>query len=132
MLMEQEAVASAEKAPESDIELGDEVAYLSRILAVQTEIGKVGLDIDEVMALVAERSQTLTEANGAIVELADGEEMVYRAGSGAAADHVGTRISAVPACRDSASGRARCSAPMRHGRTRGSTKRSAGASGSDR
>ncbi|SIO46535.1 diguanylate cyclase with GAF sensor [Singulisphaera sp. GP187] len=88
-LMEREAGAS-----ETGSELGDDIATLSRILAVQTEIGKVGLDIDEVMALAAERSQMLTKANGAIVELADGEELVYRAGSGAAAGHVGTRISA--------------------------------------
>lgn len=72
----------------------DEVAYLAGIIAVQTEIGKVGLDIDEVMALVAVRSQTLTGANGAVVELVGGDEMFYRAGSGVAAGFLGARIPA--------------------------------------
>ncbi|AGA25286.1 sensor domain-containing diguanylate cyclase [Singulisphaera acidiphila] len=93
----QQAVTTAGRARESGLELGDEVAYLSRILTVQTEIGRVGRDINKVMALVAERSQTLTTANGAVVELADGEDMVYHAGSGAATGHRGTRI-AVASC----------------------------------
>ncbi|WP_406697482.1 sensor domain-containing diguanylate cyclase [Singulisphaera sp. Ch08] len=86
-------VATAGTAPETGSELGDEVAYLTKILAVQTEIGKVGLDIEKLVALVAERSQTLTNANGAIVGLMVGDEVVYHAGSGTAMDHLGTRLS---------------------------------------
>ena len=71
---------------------GDEVEYLSAIIAVQTEIARAGLDLDVVMDLVATRSQILTRACGAAVELREGDDMVYRAASGSAATFVGTRV----------------------------------------
>src|SRR6478672_1961684 len=72
----------------------DEVAYLSAIIAVQTEIARAGLDLDVVMDLVARRAQELTRAGGGAVEMLDGGDMVYRAGSGAARHSVGTVIPA--------------------------------------
>lgn len=62
------------------------------VIKTQTEIVKLGLDLNGVMALVAERTQTLTNASGAVVELAEGEDMVYRAVTGMAANQLGLRL----------------------------------------
>jgi diguanylate cyclase (GGDEF)-like protein len=65
---------------------------LLEVIRTQTEIAKVGLDLGGVMALVARRAQELTGASGAVVELAEGEEMVYRAASGVAEKQLGLRL----------------------------------------
>lgn len=65
---------------------------LLEIIRVQTEIAKAGLDLGEVMALVARRAQLLTNAAGAVVELAEGEQMVYRAAAGIAEPQLGLRL----------------------------------------
>jgi len=70
-----------------------ESATLLEIVRAQTEIAKLGLDLGGVMSFVAERVQHLTQANGAVVELAEGDDMVYRAASGVAANLLGMRLS---------------------------------------
>ncbi len=50
------------------------------------------LDTGQVMEVVTEQAQMITEADGAVVELVEGREMVYRAVSGAAAGFLGTRL----------------------------------------
>lgn len=62
------------------------------IIRTQTEIAKLGLDLDSVMNLVAERAQQLTHAQGAVVELVEGDQMIYRASSGIAEPHLGLRL----------------------------------------
>ena len=71
---------------------GHSPEMLLEIIRVQTEIAKVGLDLGAVMALVAERVQRLTGANGAMVEIVEGNEMVYRAASGMAENLLGMRL----------------------------------------
>jgi diguanylate cyclase (GGDEF)-like protein len=71
-------------------ELGADV--LLEIIRTQTEIVKMGVDLGGVMSFVAERAQLLTDASAAVVELAEGDEMVYRAASGFAAAHLGLRL----------------------------------------
>lgn len=65
---------------------------LLEVIKTQTEIAKLGLDLGAVMALVAERAQQLTSAIGAVVELAELDDMVYRAATGLAASHLGMRL----------------------------------------
>jgi len=65
---------------------------LLEIIRTQTEISQLGLDLGSVMAFVTERVQQLTGASGAIVELAEGDDMVYRAASGMARDQLGLRL----------------------------------------
>lgn len=65
---------------------------LLEVIKTQTEIAKQGLDLGAVMSLVAQRAQLLTGASGAVVELAEGEEMVYRAVSGMAESLLGLRL----------------------------------------
>lgn len=65
---------------------------LLKVIETQTEVAKLGLDLGAVMTLVTERAQELTRAIGAVVELAEGDEMVYRAASGAAQPYLGLRL----------------------------------------
>ena len=65
---------------------------LLEVIRTQTDIAKLGLDLGGVMALVAERAQALTQAVGAVVELAEGGDMVYRAATGVAGAHLGMRL----------------------------------------
>ncbi|KVT08249.1 sensor domain-containing diguanylate cyclase [Burkholderia ubonensis] len=65
---------------------------LLRIIAAQTEIARLGLDLGSVMAYVADLMPRLTRAAGAAVELVEGDDMVYRAASGNAAGMLGLRL----------------------------------------
>jgi diguanylate cyclase (GGDEF)-like protein len=62
------------------------------VINIQTEIVKLGLDLGEVMALVVDRTLSLIDADGVAIELAEDDEMVYRAVSGIAAPHNGLRL----------------------------------------
>jgi diguanylate cyclase (GGDEF)-like protein/PAS domain S-box-containing protein len=64
---------------------------LSRIVETQRDIAAAGLDPERVMALLVERSQALTGADGAMVSLLDGSELVTRAAAGIAAATLGVR-----------------------------------------
>lgn len=66
---------------------------LLEIISIQTEIAKLGLDLGEVMELVVERTLPLIGADGAAIELAEGDDMVYRAAAGTARSHLGLRLS---------------------------------------
>src|SRR5262249_7818707 len=65
--------------------LPDDAERLAAIIATQQEIATAGLDLGTVLTLIAERTQAITGATGAAVELAEGDELVYRAVSGTAA-----------------------------------------------
>lgn len=65
---------------------------LVHIIEIQTRIVQLGLDLGGVMDMVAEQLLGLTAAGGAIVELAEDDEMVYRAASGMARDQLGLRL----------------------------------------
>jgi diguanylate cyclase (GGDEF)-like protein len=62
------------------------------VIALQTEIAKLGLDLSEVMDLVVERTPELINADGAAIEIAEGDDMVYRATSGLTKAHLGMRL----------------------------------------
>lgn len=65
---------------------------LMDIIGIQTEIAKLGLDLGGVMQLVVERTLPLIGADGAVIEMAEGGEMVYRAAAGSARPHLGLRL----------------------------------------
>ncbi len=65
---------------------------LMDIVQAQTEIAQQNLDLGQVMTFVTGRVQKLTGAAGAIVELAEEDDMVYRAASGMAAGKLGLRL----------------------------------------
>ena len=69
-----------------------ETELLSAVLRTQQEVATAALDLNAVMNLIAERAQRLTRAAGAAVELLEGDEMVYRAATGAIAPALGLRL----------------------------------------
>lgn len=64
---------------------------LIEIIRLQTDIAKQGLDLSGVVQAVVERIPSFTNAEGAIVEYIEGEEMVYRGASGFANPLLNTR-----------------------------------------
>ena len=67
-------------------------AVLMEVLNAQTEITRLGMDLSAIMALVTERACKLTSAVGAVVEMAEDDEMVYRAGAGTGSSQLGLRL----------------------------------------
>lgn len=65
---------------------------LMQVIRIQTEIAKVGLDLGGVMQYVVEQTLPLINADGAVIELAEDGEMVYRAASGIASPQLGLRL----------------------------------------
>ena len=69
-----------------------EVERLRLVVETQALINAATLDLDDVMRVIAERAQQMTGAAGGVVELVDGDEMVYRAASGTVVHFKGTRL----------------------------------------
>jgi diguanylate cyclase (GGDEF)-like protein/PAS domain S-box-containing protein len=57
---------------------------LALVLETQRDIDAAGLDLDRVMELIVERAMDLTRADGAMVSLIDGDELVIAAARGIA------------------------------------------------
>ena len=64
---------------------------LIQIIQIQTEIAKLGLDLTGVINSVVNSLPSLTNADGALVEYIDGEQMVCRGVSGIASALLGYR-----------------------------------------
>jgi diguanylate cyclase (GGDEF)-like protein len=62
------------------------------IIKTQSEIAAADLDTDQVMHLVAKRAQEITGATSAVIELPEGDEMVYAVTSGEATPYLGIRM----------------------------------------
>lgn len=65
---------------------------LLEIINVQTEVAQQGMDLSSIMDLVTQRSQHITNADGACVELIEKNELVYSAASGIAERFLGLRL----------------------------------------
>jgi signal transduction histidine kinase len=72
--------------------LRQDAERLSAIIATQHDIATAGQNFMAVMTLIAERTQKLTRASGAAIELIERDELVYRVGTGTASRHVGLRL----------------------------------------
>ncbi|WP_038173250.1 sensor domain-containing diguanylate cyclase [Vibrio pacinii] len=66
---------------------------LIQVINIQSEIVKLGLDLGMIMQFVVERTLSLVDSDGAVIELAEQDAMVYRAASGIAAKSLGLRLS---------------------------------------
>jgi two-component system sensor histidine kinase/response regulator len=71
--------------------LREDADRFTAIISTQRDIATAALDLDHVLNLIAARAEQLTQASGAVVEMAEGPELVYRAASGRAAPFVGLR-----------------------------------------
>lgn len=69
---------------------------LRAIIRTQTEIAASDLDAEAIMQLIAERAQKLTRASAGLIELAEGEEMIYAVTSGEATPYLGMRLRKQP------------------------------------
>lgn len=65
---------------------------LSTLVEAQLDIAQAGLDAEWIMHVSAQRARELTGAGAAVVELVDGDQMVYAACAGLAEPHVGLRL----------------------------------------
>ncbi len=65
---------------------------MAAIIATQQDVATAGLDLQGVLTLICERTQTLTRASGAVIEILEGDDMVYRAASGTLSPFVGLRL----------------------------------------
>jgi diguanylate cyclase (GGDEF)-like protein len=65
---------------------------LMAIIKTQSEIAASDLDTNQVMHLVADRAQEITEATSAVIEIPDGDEMIYAATAGEATPYLGIRL----------------------------------------
>jgi diguanylate cyclase (GGDEF)-like protein/PAS domain S-box-containing protein len=65
------------------VELEEKANKLERIIATQRDISAAASgDLDHVMQVIVERAQALTRAQGAMIHLIDGDDVVTRAASG--------------------------------------------------
>lgn len=85
----QQEIAERKRA---EAKLRAEMERLSDIISIQDDIATADLDLKMVMKLVVERAQKLTQAGGAVLELIEGDELVYYATSGCAVPFVGARL----------------------------------------
>jgi diguanylate cyclase (GGDEF)-like protein len=67
---------------------------LDRVIETQTAIGTADLGVDDVMAATVEGALTVTDADGACIELLDGDEIVLSAAAGTAVPFLGLRLAA--------------------------------------
>jgi diguanylate cyclase (GGDEF)-like protein len=65
---------------------------LMAIIKTQSEIAASDLKTDQVMHLVARRAQEIAGATSAVIELPEGDEMVYAVTSGEATPYLGIRM----------------------------------------
>jgi PAS domain S-box-containing protein len=73
-------------------ELRRTAEHLRELVAAQQEFATAGLNLERLMESIAARAHTLTQADGGVVELLEGDEMVYRAVSGSMQPHLGLRL----------------------------------------
>ena len=70
------------------------IQSLSAIAAVQRSIATDSVEVDVAMAIIADQARNVANANGVAIGLLEGDNLVYRAGSGAAATYIGRHVKA--------------------------------------
>ncbi len=72
----------------------DDATRFRQIIEAQSALASSGTDgLDDIMTLAAQRARVLTGAENAVIELAEGDEMVYAAVAGSHREHLGMRLS---------------------------------------
>jgi diguanylate cyclase (GGDEF)-like protein len=80
-------------APATDRSATNHTAVrLRKIIDLQSRLVSLHFNLNDFMQAVVTQVQAISGATGAVVELADGDELVYAAASGTAAGHVGLRL----------------------------------------
>ncbi len=81
-----------EEGKSRDKPVNETALRLKKIIDMQSLLVSMKFDLGEFMQTVAEQVQAVTSASGAVVELIEGNEMVYRAASGTVAPYIGLRL----------------------------------------
>jgi hypothetical protein len=76
-------------------ESGIDTRSLSAVLELQGLMAESELDLDHAMPLIAERARNVAQATGVAIAILQGDQLVYRAGSGSSAAYVGRRVTAI-------------------------------------
>ncbi len=84
-------MADANKSRRRSTPISDAV-FLRKLLGAHGEIVEAGHDLKKIIEIVTRQAQELTHSSGAVVELLDGDELVYWAGSGSAKASLGVRV----------------------------------------
>ena len=71
---------------------GSPIERLQTVILAQRDVMACGLDLQSVMDVTTERTSVLTGAAAAVIELREGDAMVYRAVSGTAKASLGVRL----------------------------------------
>jgi EAL domain-containing protein (putative c-di-GMP-specific phosphodiesterase class I) len=71
-----------------------EQEVLRCVLATHGEIVAAGLDLHRLVDVITRRAQELTRSEGAVLEVIDGDELVYWSASGSGSPFLGLRVSA--------------------------------------
>lgn len=69
----------------------DPAQVLAEIVEVQNRIQTGDIDFAQAVALIAQRIQRITRAGGVAIAVLEGDNLIYRAGTGIAASEIGTR-----------------------------------------
>ena len=69
-----------------------EVTLLAEVVATQHAITTSDFDLDAVMSEIVTQARRLTLADGAVVEMVEGDEVVYRAVAGSSEPYLGLRL----------------------------------------
>ncbi|MEG4319390.1 MULTISPECIES: diguanylate cyclase [unclassified Microcoleus] len=77
---------------QAEAALKQEFQRLAVVIATQQEIALHHPNLDAVMAVIADRTQKSIGAGGVVIEMVEGEELVYRAARGIAEACVGFRL----------------------------------------
>jgi hypothetical protein len=72
----------------------DYIQSLHAIVEVQRLIATDDLDLDGAVALIADRAREVADATGVAIGLLEGDELVYRAGSGSVTTYTGRHVKA--------------------------------------
>jgi diguanylate cyclase (GGDEF)-like protein/PAS domain S-box-containing protein len=70
----------------------DETIRGARVVAAQNAIVEGAGDLTPTLEIVAREGRAIVGGDGAVVELADGDDMVYRAAAGTGSAHLGQRV----------------------------------------
>jgi len=75
-----------------DKPLDNNADRLNALVEVQGYLNEAHFDLYAFMELVVEQMQKLTPATGVIIELVEGDNMIYRAATGSAKPHLGLSL----------------------------------------
>jgi len=68
---------------------------LSAMIKLHNAIAKDGVAFETILDLIADHARIVADATGIAIGLLTGDQLIYRAGSGSGAQHIGQRVTAV-------------------------------------